>query len=631
MHHSFTRLAIGIPHITVADPAKNLAEIITLSHQADKAQADILLLPELTLTGVTCGDLFGQTTLLKSAEAALCTLITHSKTLRPLIAVGLPVQVGTNIYNCAALVKDGVLLGLVPKRQPPESRWFAHADITITEHTLANQSAPFGADLQFTCHDDPSLTIGIEFGDDLYALQPPGTRLSAQGATVLLSLAAPTAQVGKSAARRAQIKAQSQRCLTAYAYAGAGPGESTTDHVYAGHGLVAELGQMQLEIPHLQPHTHLAACDIDLSAIVAARLRSPEFRAHSMAAPNKPIPFRLSPLPRALQRTVTRTPYLPEGSMTAHCAEILGIQATALAQRLTASHSKTAVIGVSGGLDSTLATLATIHAFEQMGRPLSDILAVTMPGFGTTDRTYENAQALAQNFGLTLRNIPIKAACLRHFEDIGHNPDIQDTTYENAQARERTQILMDLANQTGGLVIGTGNLSELALGWCTYGGDHISMYAINCGIPKTIVQKMIHTLATTSRYPEEVRGILQDILKTPISPELLPPGETGQRTEDLIGPYALHDFFLYHVMQSGIAPAKIVYLAECAFQGTYDRAAILKWLKCFYGRFFSQQFKRSCSPDGVQIGSHTLSPRGGWQMPSDAVANAWLSELELLH
>jgi len=423
--------------------------------------------------------------------------------------------------------------------------------------------------------------------------------------------------------------AQSIRYTAVCAYAYAGTGESTTDQIFAGQGLVAEAGQVLLATERFRPDSHLAACDVDIEAVQAARRQCPFFRIQSDDECTI-IPFRLPAVTRPLQRAVSPTPFLPAGPAARHCEDIFAIQTAGLRRRVDACGGKTAVIGVSGGLDSTLALFVTVHAFRQMGRSPTDIVAVTMPGFGTTDRTHKHACGLAQHLGLTFREIPINAACRQHFQDIGHNPAVHDITYENAQARERTQILMDIANQTSGLVVGTGNLSEMALGWSTYGGDHISMYAVNCGVPKTVVQEMVRWLAACHQDDTDLAPLLQHILDTPISPELLPAADTEQQTEAIIGPYALHDFFLYHMARHGTTPGKLIYLAEHAFADRFDRSEILQWLKVFYRRFFSQQFKRSCTPDGPQVGPVSLSPRGGWQMPSDGVADAWLRELEAL-
>jgi len=611
MQHGFVRIGVGIPRVTIADCEKNLAEVKALVTQADTAGVDVLVFPELTITGSTCGDLFYQSTLLTAAEIALADLITHTAGLRPFVAVGLPVVADAKVWTCAAVISDGQLLGVVPNEQP-----------SAIDITLAGETVPFSPMLRFACQTVPALTIGIDNGD-----------VGEPGAIVMLHLAADPAQIGSAQARKNMAAQRSAHWTAAYAYAGVGIGESTTDAVYAGHGLIAEHGHILSETERFGVNSRLSYCDIDVELLQKERLRHSSYTpgpTYAYTSDGGGIPFNLPPITRPLVRMVDPAPFLPPGPVGEHCREAFAIQTAALIQRLEVSKSKTAVLGVSGGLDSALALLVTANAYDAMGRDKSDILAVTMPGFGTTDRTRTNAKSLMTQLGVTQREIPIKAACLQHFEAIGHDPTIHDVTYENAQARERTQILMDLANQTGGLVIGSGNLSELALGFTTYGGDHLSMYAVNIGIPKTLVRKMVAWLAISDRYPSALRDTLQDILETPVSPELLPISDAGisqQETESLIGPYALHDFFLYYVVRYGFSPAKIVYLAEAAFSDVYSRAHIVNWLEVFYRRFFAGQFKRSCSPDGPQVGSVSLSPRNGWHMPSDAACTAWLREL----
>jgi len=615
MEYGFTRLAVGIPSLALADCTQNLEEHKRLIEQAETADVDVLTLPELSLTGATCGDLFYQTTLLEQAEDALLELIAHTRKLRPLVAVGLPVKIGTRLFNCTALVSSGTLLGVVPKSS--ETPWFASIrDCNIHEITLAGETVPFGADLRFQCETFPALTVGIETQD----------RTSDAG--ILLNPAADPERIGTRERRKTLVVTGSLHHQNATVYTGAGMGESSTDQVFAGHGLIAECGNLLLETERFKTDSQLSYCDVDLELLEKNRLRN----ADTQACDNgRTILFTLTPSTRTLIRKVSPMPFLPEGAQGAHLEEIFAIQIAALRRRFEAAHSKTAILGISGGLDSTLALLVTVGAFDCMGKDRGDIIGVTMPGFGTTDQTYQNALRLMESLGITWHEIPIAKSVLQHFADIEHSPEIHDTTYENAQARERTQILMDLANKEDGLVIGTGNLSELALGFTTYGGDHLSMYAVNSGIPKTIIRLMVPLLAKSGAYPDVASQVLKDIAKTPISPELLPPDKSGaikQRTEDLIGPYALHDFFLYYVLRYGFSPRKIVYLAEIAFAGKYARPEIIKWLKRFYRRFFAQQFKRSCMPDGPQVGAISLSPRGGWQMPSDALGAAWLAELE---
>ena len=615
MEYGFTRLAVGIPRLALADCRQNLEEHKRLIEEADTADIDVLTLPELSLTGTTCGDLFLQTTLLEQAEEVLRELLVHTRKFRPLFAVGLPVKTGGRLFNCVALLAGGVLLGVVPK-SCDKNPFSSAQKCDIEEITLAGETVPFGADLRFQCENFPMLTIGVETGNNT------------SNPVILLNPAADPEQVGTRDLRKNLVSTGSLRRRDVTVYAGAGMGESSTDQVFSGQGLIAECGNIQLETERFQTDSLLAYCDIDLELLEKERLRNPRLQRCSTV---RNVPFSLAPSARPLIRKVSPMPFLPEGSQDTHLEEIFAIQIAALRRRFEAANSKTAILGISGGLDSTLALLVTVGAFDCMGKNRGDIIGVTMPGFGTTDKTYKNALRLMESLGITWHEIPITKSVLQHFADIEHNPDVHDTTYENAQARERTQILMDLANKEDGLVIGTGNLSELALGFTTYGGDHLSMYAVNCGVPKTIVRLMVPLLAKSGAYPDIASQILRDIAKTPISPELLPPDKSGkikQRTEDLIGPYALHDFFLYYVLRYGFSPRKIVYLAESAFTGTYERPEIIKWLKRFYRRFFTQQFKRSCMPDGPEVGSVSLSPRGGWHMPSDAVGTAWLGELE---
>ena len=628
MQHGFARIGVGIPRVTVADCEKNLTEIKALVTEADAAAVDVLVFPELALTGATCGALFYQSALLEAAERSLADLIAHTAGLRPLVAVGLPILVGAELRNCAAILSNGTLLGIVPKssmstyNDTHETHWFCTTYGQEDSITVANTTTPYGAHLSFRCESLPALTVNIAVGEDLFAAN----------ATVQLHLSASAERIGRAEARRNALIYQSASSMAAYAQAGTSTGESTTDAAYSGCGLIAENGRILLETERFQQNSHLSYYDVDIDLLQKDRRPCISLMTSAYIA-NPPIPFRLPPTTRPLARRVDPIPFLPPGPVDEHCREAFAIQTAALIQRLEASKSKTAVLGISGGLDSTLALLVTANAYDVMGRDRADILAVTMPGFGTTERTRANANSLMTHLGVTRREIPIEAACLQHFSDIGHDPAKHDVTYENAQARERTQILMSLANQTEGLVIGSGNLSELALGFTTYGGDHLSMYAINIGIPKTLVRKMVEWLAASDRYTPALRDTMRDILETPVSPELLPADGTDvsrQETESLIGPYALHDFFLYYVVRYGFSPAKIVSLAETAFADVYNRETIVIWLEVFYRRFFAGQFKRSCSPDGPRVGPISLSPRDGWHMPSDAACTAWLRELKRL-
>jgi len=629
MEYGLARLASAIPRLALADCEKNLEVITHLIDRAHDAHVDILVFPELSLTGFTCADLFLQTTLLECAEHALRELISHTRKLRPLVAVGLPVKIGARLYNCAALVSSGRLLGVVPKYPLTsygayaDSRWFSDAsEHSIQEITLAGETVPFGSDLLFQCASHPALTVQVVIGNDPSAPMP-------RDASVLLHLAADSEQIGSAALRKRLRTEESNRDQCAIVYAGAGLGESSTDAVFAGHGLIAEHGTILCETERFSADSQLSFYDVDIELLEKERLHSP--RTNPLTQAHRVIPFELPKVTRPLIRKISAIPFFPEGSKNTHLEEIFTIQIAALRRRFEAAKSKTAILGISGGLDSALALLVAVGTFDCMGRDRADIIGITMPGFGTTDKTYQNALRLMKSIGITWHEIPITKSVSQHFADIEHDPSLHDITYENAQARERTQILMDLANKENGLVIGTGNLSELALGFTTYGADHLSMYAINSGVPKTIIRLMVKLLAKSGTYPEATSRILGDITETPISPELLPPDPSGkikQKTEDLIGPYALHDFFLYYTIRYGFTPRKIVYLAESAFAGKYERPVITKWLKLFYHRFFTQQFKRSCMPDGPRVGPFSLSPRGSWLMPSDATGEAWLREVE---
>ncbi|MBQ9492494.1 MAG: NAD(+) synthase [Oscillibacter sp.] len=626
MKDGFLSVACGTPDLRPADCHYNAEQTFTMIRKADKAGAKILVLPELGLTGSTCGDLFFQETLLRGAEEALATVLEATRHLEVVAAVGLPLRVHGRLYDCAAVIQKGTILGLVPKTSLPdaESRYFTPAPDTRCAVDLLGQSGvPFAAALTFSCESMPGLTLGFEFGGDLAALTPPSVRMARNGATVIGCLDAAPAMIGMDDRTRQFVTGQSLRLLCGYLYTGAGEGESVADAVYGAHQLISENGALLAE---RRFDGGLLVSEIDLSRLAHERLR----QWHASAAPGD-VSFPLSVRETRLTRYLPAMPFVPESpdELRERCREILLTAALGLKRRLQDTHSKAAVVGLSGGLDSTLAVLITARAMELSGRPASDIVAVTMPGFGTTDGTKENAVRLAERLGVTLRTVHISSSVLRHFRDIGHDPDLRNVTYENAQARERTQVLMDLANDLGGLVIGTGDLSELALGWCTYNGDHMSMYAVNASIPKTLVR---HIVACVAEDSPELSDVLRDVLETPVSPELLPAvqGEIVQKTEDLVGPYELHDFFLYYTVRWGFSPGKILRLAVEAFGDRYARDIILKWLRVFCQRFFSQQFKRDCVPDGPKVGKVSLSPRGEWRMPSDASLALWRAELETL-
>ena len=639
MRDGFVKVAAGTPKIRVADCRYNAEQIFTLMREADKQGVRVLCLPELCLTGYTCGDLFLQDTLLRGAEEGLKTILEATRNLDMVTAVGMPVRCGSKLYNCAAVIHKGELLGLIPKTHLPnygefyEKRWFEPApEDEYFCLTLCGQTTYLGRNQLFQCDELPELVIGVEICEDLWAPAPPSVTLAAHGATLILNLSASDEVVGKDGYRRQLVTGQSARLLCGYVYADAGDGESSTDLVFGGHNLIAENGALLSE---RRFHTGLTVSEIDVQRLAFERRRNTTFPAAGQERMDWSS-FSLEPADTKLTRYISPNPFVPEdaGDRAERCNEILKIAALGLKKRLEHTRAKTAVVGLSGGLDSTLAILITAVAMKLLSRPASDIIAVTMPCFGTTDRTRDNAMELAERLGATLKRIDIGEAVKVHFKDIGQSMEDHSVTFENGQARERTQVLMDIANQTGGMVIGTGDLSELALGWATYNGDHMSMYAVNAGIPKTLVRHLVSFVSDDKGSEDpKLSAVLDDILDTPVSPELLPAvgGKISQKTEDLVGPYELHDFFLYYAIRWGFSPKKVFRLAEYALGNRYDRAVILKWLNNFYRRFFSQQFKRSCLPDGPKVGSVTLSPRGDWRMPSDAVAALWMAELESLN
>ena len=640
MRDGFISVAAGTPKIRVADCRYNAEQIFTLMREADKQGVKILALPELCLTGYTCGDLFLQDTLLRGAEEGLQTVLEATRNLDIVTALGLPVwdKWDNKLYNCAAVIQKGEILGLVPKAYLPnygefyEQRWFASGSGVEHGIELCGQHVSLCTNQTFACDTMPNLVIGVEICEDLWAPAPPSVELARKGATVILNLSASNELVGKADYRRSLVTGQSARLMCGYVYADAGEGESTTDVVFTGHNLIAENGTLLAERRFA---TGLTVSEIDVDRLVYDRRRTNTFTFGKEPPEIWRCSFTLPVEETRLTRYVSPSPFVPEddAGRAERCEEILRIASLGLKKRLEHTGAKTAVVGLSGGLDSTLALLITALAMGMLNRPASDIIAVTMPCFGTTARTRSNAELLAERMGATLKVVDISQAVRRHFADIGQSMENHDVTFENGQARERTQVLMDIANQTGGLVIGTGDLSELALGWCTYNGDHMSNYAVNASIPKTLVRHLVAYLARdNAKKDQALHDVLEDILDTPVSPELLPAvqGEISQRTEDLVGPYELHDFFLYYMLRWGFPPRKIYRLAVYALGKTYSRDVILKWLKTFYRRFFSQQFKRSCLPDGPKVGTVALSPRGDWRMPSDASAALWMAELETL-
>ncbi len=631
MRDGFISVACGAPKLRLADCDYNAEQTFTMMRAAEKAGVKVLVLPELGLTGYSCGDLFFQETLLRGAEQALGTVLEATRNLEVVTAVGLPVRVNNKLYNCAAIIQKGEILGVVPKVHLPnygefyERRQFAPAPAEADWIDLCGQKPLFQKETVFVCDNLPELTLGFEICEDLWAPESPSIRMARRGAVIIGNLSASNDVVGKDAYRRQLVTMQSAKLLCGYVYASAGEGESTSDVVFGAHQMIAENGTL---LGERRFDGGLLISEIDVQKLACERRRVQAFDDVEQGLEGR---FSLTLSPTKLTRYVAPMPFVPEDreERDARCREILLIASMGLKHRLEVTGAKTAVVGLSGGLDSTLAVLITGLAMKLLDRPVTDIIAVTMPCFGTTDRTRNNAVILAEKMGAVLKTVDISASVRAHFRDIGHDPELRDVTYENAQARERTQVLMDIANQTGGLVIGTGDLSELALGWCTYNGDHMSMYAVNCSIPKTLVR---HLVAHLARDRESLHDVLEDILNTPVSPELLPAvqGEISQRTEDLVGPYELHDFFLYYMLRWGFSPRKIYRLALHALGRQYSEEVIRRWIKVFYRRFFTQQFKRNCVPDGPKVGSVALSPRGDWRMPSDASAVLWTAEAEEL-
>ena len=636
MKQGFVKVAALTPKIKVADPIYNAEVICNKLQEAYEKRAKIIVLPELCITGYTCGDLFLQGLLLEQAKSALTKVAAYTQGHDALVFAGLPLEVEGRLYNVAAVLQDGKVLGFVPKTNIPsyaefyEGRHFSVPKQEIGMVNLDGEEIPFGSGLLFDCSTVHGLMVGCEICEDLWVANPPATNLALLGATILVNLSASNETVGKAQYREMLVTSSSARLLAGYVYASAGEGESTQDLVFGGHNLIAENGVILAQSKRFEGGAVYS--EIDIEKLLLERRRMGTF-GEKPQGNHKVISFALQVEETELTRPFFPTPFVPgdESRKRQRCEEILSIQAYGLKKRYEHTGCKSAVIGISGGLDSTLALLVTVRAFDLLGLERKNITSVTMPCFGTTDRTYDNACTLARTLGTTLREVDIKAAVTQHFSDIGQDPNKHDVTYENGQARERTQVLMDIANQTGGLVIGTGDMSELALGWATYNGDHMSMYGVNAGVPKTLVRHLVRYYADTCGNGE-LEKVLLDVLDTPVSPELLPPtdGVISQKTEDLVGPYELHDFFLYYMLRGGYSPKKIFRVAKLAFAGQYDDATILKWLKTFTRRFFSQQFKRSCLPDGPKVGSVAVSPRGDLRMPSDASANIWLKELEEL-
>lgn len=641
----FVRLAVASPALRVADVDFNVTAMRAAIERAADAGASLILFPELGVTAYTSADLFYQSLLLEAARGALQPLAGATAQANIAAVVGLPLLQDGKLFNCAAFLSSGAVVGIVPKTYLPstqeyyESRWFASARTARFDHVeIAGARVPFGTDLLFRATNLPGCVVGIEICEDLWSINTPSSDKALAGATILLNPSASNDTLGKSEYRRDLVAHQSGRCLAAYLYAGAGAGESTTDLVFAGHSLIAENATLLAETERFHFDTQMVTADVDVERLINERTKNTSFAQQVPLGTYRAVEFTL-PAPRVttpyvLQRPLSTTPFVPHDPVrrAKHCREIFALQSTGLAKRLKHTGIKTVTLGLSGGLDSTLALLVTLAAFEQLGLDKANIVALSMPGFGTTGRTMSNAEQLAEAMGITFRTVPITDAVRQHFRDIGHDENVHDVTYENAQARERTQILMDLANQINGLVVGTGDLSELALGWATYNGDQMSMYHVNAGVPKTLVRYLVEWYAETQAQGALSR-VLHDIVATPITPELLPlsgDGAQPQQTEATIGPYLLHDFFMFYMVRHQFAPRKIFWLARYVFKDAYDAPTILKWLGVFYRRFFAQQFKRSAMPDGPKVGSVALSPRGDWRMPSDASAALWLQQIAAL-
>ncbi len=655
MNYGFIKVASAIPSLKVADCDYNEKEIESLIVQAEGKGVEIIVFPELSITSYTCQDLFSQQLLLDNAEAALFRLLDVTRSLQIISIIGMPVQVKSSLYNCAVVIQGGKILGLVPKTYLPnykefyEQRWFASAStIPNCNVSLCAQSVPMGKNMLFKTS---KVTFGIELCEDLWAPVPPSSTLALRGAEVIFNLSATNELIAKNQYLRSLISQQSARCISGYVYSSCGFGESTQDVVFAGNALIYENGSLIGSSERFSLDDQMIISDIDVEHLRTERMINTTFSENiRLTDISDTVEIHTQPCnPRydfELTRWIDPHPFVPSGkTLDERCEEIFAIQVEGLAKRIVHTGAKSVVLGISGGLDSTLALLVCVKTMDKLKRNRTDIIGITMPGFGTTGRTYNNSVSLMESLGVTLKEISIKDACLQHFRDIDQNINIHDVTYENGQARERTQILMDVANQFDGFVVGTGDLSELALGWATYNADHMSNYGVNCSIPKTLVKYLVSWVAN-SIVDEESRNTLLDIVDTPISPELIPADENGeikQKTEDLVGPYELHDFFLYNCLRNGFRPAKIYHLAKKAFieqtykdeetsmpVGSYDEETIKKWLTTFCRRFFTQQFKRSCLPDGPKVGSVSLSPRGDWRMPSDASYAQWVKECEEL-
>ena len=634
MKNGFIKVAAATPDIRVADVEFNTQNIINAMEEAQKNGAKILVFPELCVTGYTCSDLFDHSVLLKASRKALLEIAENTSDKDMLVFVGAPLEVNGKLYNVAAAMNQGEIIGFTTKTFLPnygefyEMRQFTPGPQTVRAITFEGKKIPFGPQILFQAEGMEELVVAAEICEDVWSPVPPSIQAALEGATVIVNCSASDETIGKDTYRRALISGQSARLISGYIYANAGEGESTTDLVFGGHNIIAENGTVLKESSRYV--NEIIYSELDLQRITGERRKNTTFQPLDEETLVR-VPFTVEETKTFLTRTFPKKPFVPSDEQTRaqRCEEILTIQAMGLKKRLAHTNARTAVVGISGGLDSTLALLVTARAFDLLGRDKKDIIAVTMPCFGTTDRTYQNACEMSKKVGATLIEVPIADAVNIHFRDIGHDPEDHSVTYENCQARERTQVLMDIANKTWGMVIGTGDLSELALGWATYNGDHMSMYGVNASVPKTLVRHLVK-YAADDTTDEALKNVLYDVLDTPVSPELLPPkdGDIAQKTEDLVGPYELHDFFLYFMLRFGYEPSKIFRIACMTFDGEYDKETIFKWLETFCRRFFSQQFKRSCLPDGPKVGTVALSPRGDWRMPSDACVAVWMKDLE---
>lgn len=634
MKQGFVKVAAATPDIRVADVAYNQEKICACIREAAKGHAKLLVFPELCITGYTCGDLFQQEVLLRDARQALSETAAFTRDMDMLVFVGMPLCVDGKLYNVAAALNRGEVLGFTTKSFLPnygefyEMRHFTPGPQKVRDIYFQGKQVPFGPQILFQCQTMEDLVVAAEICEDVWSPVPPSIQAALEGAVIIANCSASDETIGKDIYRRELIQGQSARLIAGYIYANAGEGESTTDLVFGGHNIIAENGMILKEAKRFK--NDIIYSEIDIQRLIGERRKNTTFRTPEERVLER-VPFHIEIEQTELTRKFPVQPFVPQDARirAERCEEILAIQAMGLKKRLAHTGAKTAVVGISGGLDSTLALLVAARAFDLLGRDKKEILAVTMPCFGTTDRTYNNACRMAVKLGVSLKEVPIGESVNLHFRDIGHDPEDHSVTYENSQARERTQVLMDIANKDGGMVIGTGDMSELALGWATYNGDHMSMYGVNASVPKTLVRHLVKYAADTTE-DEELKNVLYDVLDTPVSPELLPPkeGNIAQKTEDLVGPYELHDFFLYYMIRFGYEPGKIYRLAENTFEGKYEPSVVQKWLETFCRRFFSQQFKRSCLPDGPKVGTVALSPRGDWRMPSDACAAGWLEDLK---